>query len=38
MDDIEATVKSMIPQSCFFSLGLDYSSGAYVTNRHEVGA
>lgn len=38
VQDVEAVVKSMIPQSCFFSLALDYSSGVYVTNRHEAPA
>ncbi|QGX97937.1 hypothetical protein EI983_06460 [Roseovarius faecimaris] len=38
MADVEAAVKAMIPQSCYFSLGLEYSGATYVTNRHEVAA
>lgn len=38
MADVEAAVKALIPQSCYFSLGLDYNEATYVTNRHEVGA
>lgn len=38
MADVEAAVKAMLPQSCFFSLGLEYSEAYYVTNRHEVHA
>ena len=36
MADVETAVKEMIPQSCFFSLELNYSGASYVTNLHEV--
>ncbi|WP_295311860.1 hypothetical protein [Roseobacter sp.] len=36
MADIEAAVKARIHTSCFFSFGLDYSRGAYITNTHQV--
>ena len=36
MEDLESTIKTMIGQSCHFSFSLDYSTGHYVTNRHEV--
>ncbi len=36
MADVERVIKSALPKSCFFSLELNYNSGAYVTNKHEV--
>ena len=35
MAEIEAAVKARIPEPCYFSFGLDYSRGYYVTNKHE---
>ncbi|MFY0690860.1 MAG: hypothetical protein JXR14_02950 [Paracoccaceae bacterium] len=34
VSDLEAAIKSFVSQSCHFSLSLDYSTGAYVTNLH----
>ncbi|MEO9653330.1 MAG: hypothetical protein ABJ360_28740 [Roseobacter sp.] len=37
MAKIEKGVKGKIPESCFFSFSLEYSTNADVTNWHEVG-
>jgi len=36
MQDLETEVKKRLPQRCFFSLSLEYSSNYYVTNEHIV--
>ena len=34
MNDLEANIKALITQDCFFSLGLAYNDASYVTNLH----
>jgi hypothetical protein len=34
-EDIEREVKACIPEPCYFSLDISFSSQLYVTNRHE---
>jgi hypothetical protein len=34
LDDLEHRLKSRISQPCAFSLGLNFSGAAYVTNMH----
>ena len=33
---LEQTIKAAIPQSCFFSLDIQFGAQTYVTNRHDV--
>ncbi|MFK7746502.1 MAG: hypothetical protein AB8B47_15720 [Roseobacter sp.] len=35
MQELETVVKTQVQQPCYFSFGLDYSRGYYVTNSHE---
>ncbi len=37
MADLEAAIKAMIPQKCYFSLGIKLSDDYYVTNTHQGG-
>ena len=34
MNDLETQIKTMLPQSCYFSLLINYSPDYYVTNEH----
>ncbi|MGH1541603.1 MAG: hypothetical protein ACRBHB_14345 [Arenicella sp.] len=36
MADLETQIKATIPQSCFFSLLVEYSPSYYVTNEHLI--
>ncbi len=37
LGELETGLKRLIPVSCYFSLGIDFSPGAYVTDIHRVG-
>lgn len=36
MSDLEKQIKALLPQSCYFSLLVEYSPSYYVTNEHVV--
>ncbi|MEM7033988.1 MAG: hypothetical protein AAF629_30890 [Chloroflexota bacterium] len=36
MTDLEVQIKVMVPQSCYFSLLIEYSPTYYITNEHLV--
>ncbi len=33
--DLEQAIKALIPEPCFFTLDISFSSQIYITNRHE---
>jgi hypothetical protein len=37
LEDLERVIKARIKQHCHFSLGISYSTSAYVTNLHQPG-